>query len=86
VVFEEDARLTAMVALALSTGNGDASSGGSRAGGEDAEDESGTGKKKASGGYSWNLTPHGDRAGLGAHLENLQTVVAVEGRRPGCCP
>jgi len=85
--FEEDARLTAMWLWTLSTGNGDASSGGSRAGGEDAEDESGTGKKKASGGYSLEFdTARKIAQGLGAHLENLQTVVAVEGETARLLP
>jgi len=77
--FEEDARLTAMWLWTLSTGNGQ----GRASAGEDeeAEGESGTTrKKKANGRYVLEFDAARKIAqGLGAHLENLASVVAVEG-------
>lgn len=85
--FEEDARLTAMWLWTLSTGNGEASAARSRTSGKNADDEGGTGKKKTTGGYALEFdTARKIAQGLGAHLENLQTVVAVEGETARLLP
>lgn len=86
--FEEDARLTAMWLWTLSTGNGQGLVGDAEEeGGEDAGDEDARGKKKAGGGYALEFdTARKIAQGLGAHLENLQTVVAVEGETARLLP
>lgn len=79
--FEEDARLTAMWLWTLSTVYTHNGQGAAEA--DDVEpddDDEGSGKKKASGGYALEYdTARKIAQGLGAHLENLQSVVAVEG-------
>jgi len=79
--FEEDARLTAMWLWTLSTDNGQA-----RAARDEDEEEAGEEepdggrKKKPNGGYALEFDAARKIAqGLGAHLENLASVVAVEG-------
>ena len=85
--FEEDARLTAMWLWTLSTGNGQNSAGASDDKGAEADDEEGSGKKKAGGGYTLEFdTARKIAQGLGAHLENLQSVVAVEGETARLLP
>lgn len=82
--FEEDARLTAMWLWTLSTGNSEGKAEGRRQKAEvedegEGGDEEG-GRKKAGGGYALEFdTARKIAQGLGAHLENLQSVVAVEG-------
>jgi adenine-specific DNA methylase len=77
--FEEDARLTAMWLWTLSTGNGQSAAGVSEDESEEADEEGG-GKKKAGGGYTLEYdTARKIAQGLGAHLETLPSVVAVEG-------
>lgn len=80
---EEDARLTAMWLWTLSTGNGKPdSSGEDDAGGDaDADDSDNNKNKKKSKAAGFSLEYDAARKiaqGLGAHLENLQTVVAIE--------
>ena len=86
--FEEDARLTAMWLWTLSTGNGKAAAGGADdEAGEDADDEESGGKKKAGSGYALEFdTARKIAQGLGAHLESLQSVVAVEGETARLLP
>ena len=80
--FEEDARLTAMWLWTLNTGNGQISVGTP----DDEDEEEGGGKKKA-GGYALESdTAFKLAKGLGANLENLQTVVAVEGETARLLP
>lgn len=86
--FEEDARLTAMWLWTLSTGNAE----GRRQKAEvedeeETEDEEAGGRTKAGGGYALEFdTARKIAQGLGAHLENLQTVVAVEGETARLLP
>lgn len=80
--FEEDARLTAMWLWTLNTGNGRIS-----VGTPDDEDEvEGGGKKKAGGNVLESDTAFKLAKGLGANLENLQTVIAVEGETARLLP
>jgi adenine-specific DNA methylase len=80
--FEEDARLTAMWLWTLQTNS---EGGRQKAEGEDEEeeaeeDESGGRKKKPNGGYALEFDAARKIAqGLGAHLENLTSVVEVKG-------
>jgi adenine-specific DNA methylase len=84
--FEEDARLTAMWLWTLSTGNGQSAAGGDE-GEEEADDEDAGGKKKSGGGYALEFdTARKIAQGLGAHLEALQSVVAVEGETARLLP
>ena len=86
--FEEDARLTAMWLWTLSTGNGQARA--ARDEDEEEEDDEepeGGRKKKANGGYALEFDAARKIAqGLGAHLENLTTVVAIEGETARLLP
>ncbi len=86
--FEEDARLTAMWLWTLSTGNGQSAAGGAEdETSGDADDEEAGGKKKTGSGYSLEYDAARKIAqGLGAHLENLQSVVAVEGETARLLP
>lgn len=77
--FEEDARLTAMWLWTLKTGDANGTES------EDEEADSGdeeeaSGKKASKGGFALEFDAARKIAqGLGAHLEDLQTLVAVEG-------
>ena len=84
--FEEDARLTAMWLWTLKTGNGEPASAKASAGkrepadnGDEDESESGKGKKALRGYVLEYDAARKIAQGLGAHLENLAGVVAVEG-------
>ena len=84
--FEEDSRLTAMWLWTLKTGNGEPASAKASAGkrepaddGDEDESESGKGKKALRGYVLEYDAARKIAQGLGAHLENLAGVVAVEG-------
>ena len=82
--FEEDARLTAMWLWTLQTnseGRGQETEGEEQEGQESEDEESGGAKKKVNGRYALEFDAARKIAqGLGAHLENLTTVVAVKGQ------
>jgi hypothetical protein len=82
--FEEDARLTAMWLWTLQTnseGRGQEAEGEEQEGQESEDEESGGAKKKVNGRYALEFDAARKIAqGLGAHLENLTTVVAVKGQ------
>src|SRR5712692_6401479 len=85
--FEEDARLTAMWLWTLNAGNTDAANGAS-ADEEEADDESEGGAKKAK---TTGFVLEYDAArkiaqGLGAHLENLGSLVEVSGDQARLLP
>jgi adenine-specific DNA methylase len=76
--FEEDARLTAMWLWTLKTGNGNG--GAPEEEESDDADEGSTGKAKPLTGFSLEYDAARKIAqGLGAHLENLSHLVAVQG-------
>jgi hypothetical protein len=78
--FEEDARLTAMWLWTLHPGNGDGKATEDAGEEEEADEEGGTGKKKATTGYALEYDAARKIAqGLGAHLEKLTGVVEVQG-------
>jgi hypothetical protein len=85
--FEEDARLTAMWLWTLNAGNTDAANG-ENADAEEADDESEGGAKKAK---TTGFVLEYDAArkiaqGLGAHLEDLGSLVAVSGDQARLLP
>jgi adenine-specific DNA methylase len=84
--FEEDARLTAMWLWTLKTG--DANGAEAEAGDEGPrEDEEAGGKKGGAGGFVLEFDAARKIAqGLGAHLEDLATLVAVEGETARLLP
>ena len=85
--FEEDARLTAMWLWTLKTG--DANGGGRADGDEDdsGDDEEGGGKKGEAGGFVLEFDAARKIAqGLGAHLEDLASLVEVEGETARLLP
>lgn len=86
--FEEDARLTAMWLWTLSAGNGqDTGSSDDAEDGDDADQDNGSGKKKAFGGYALEYdTARKIAQGLGAHLETLGTLVEVKGETARLLP
>jgi len=85
--FEEDARLTAMWLWTLGTGNGKAAGGADDEAEQEADDEDSGGKKKAGSGYALEFdTARKIAQCLGAHLESLQSVVAVEGETARLLP
>ena len=84
--FEEDARLTAMWLWTLSAGNGHKSVGTQDDESEDTDEEDGSGKEKASGYALEYDTARKIAQGLGAYLENLQSVVVVEGETARLLP
>lgn len=74
--FEEDARLTAMWLWTLGTGNEQGGAGNS----DEVGDEEGGGRKELSRGYALEFDAARKIAqGLGAHLEELPSVVEVKG-------
>lgn len=78
--FEEDARLTAMWLWTLSTEANGADSAASGSDEDDAEDEAPAKKGKAATGFSLEYDAARKIAqGLGAHLENLASLVEVKG-------
>ncbi len=82
--FEEDARLTAMWLWTLSTGKINGKAEGKSKKGEETEEEGG---KKLIGGYALEYdTARKIAQGLGAHLETLQSVVAIEGETARLLP
>ena len=84
--FEEDARLTAMWLWTLKTGDAD---GGDAEGADDepSGDDEGAGKKGGGGGFVLEFDAARKIAqGLGAHLEDLATLVAVEGETARLLP
>lgn len=83
--FEEDARLTAIWLWTLSTGNG-ISAGTPEVEDEEFDMEEVGGKKKENGYVLEYDTARKIAQGLGAHLENLQSVVAVEGETARLLP
>jgi putative DNA methylase len=83
--FEEDARLTAMWLWTLSTG-GQTTEDGGQAEESEAEDEEGSGNK-SKGGFVLEFDAARKIAqGLGAHLEDLASLVAVEGETARLLP
>jgi hypothetical protein len=86
--FEEDARLTAMWLWTLSTGNGSTDSADASDDAEDAGgDEGDTGKKKAVSGFVLEYDAARKIAqGLGAHLEQLPSVIEVKGDKARLLP
>lgn len=84
--FEEDARLTAMWLWTLKTG--DANSTVAEPGEDDSgDDEEGSGKKGGTGGFVLEYDAARKIAqGLGAHLEDLASLVAVEGETARLLP
>ncbi|MCW5796797.1 MAG: DUF1156 domain-containing protein [Blastocatellales bacterium] len=81
--FEEDARLTAMWLWTLSTGGGADESGES----DEIDDKESSGSGKTSSGYTLEFDAARKIAqGLGAHLEQLDHVVAVKGDQARLLP
>ena len=84
--FEEDARLTAMWLWTLQTGDAAAASADAAAEAE-ADDEEATGKKPRATGFVLEFDAARKIAqGLGAHLETLASLVAVEGETARLLP
>jgi adenine-specific DNA methylase len=87
--FEEDARLTAMWLWTLNAGADAGADAGSGEGEEDADDEDSGGKKagKAKGGFVLEYDAARKIAqGLGAHLEDLSSLVEVSGEQARLLP
>ena len=84
--FEEDARLTAMWLWTLKTGDANGADG-QATDDESGGDEDAGGKKGGGGGFVLEFDAARKIAqGLGAHLENLATLVAVEGETARLLP
>ena len=84
--FEEDARLTAMWLWTLKTDEADAATAGNADEAEGEEDE-GSGKKSKSAGFTLEFDAARKIAqGLGARLEGLTSLVAVEGETARLLP
>jgi adenine-specific DNA methylase len=84
--FEEDARLTAMWLWTLKTDEADAANGNGTAEAEGEDDEN-AGKKSKTAGFTLEFDAARKIAqGLGAHLEDLTTLVAVEGETARLLP
>lgn len=84
--FEEDARLTAMWLWTLKTGDTNGANGDGEAEAEGDDEESG-GKKSKSSGFTLEFDAARKIAqGLGAHLESLTSLVAVEGETARLLP
>ena len=84
--FEEDARLTAMWLWTLKTDEADAANGGN-ADEAEGDDDEGSGKKSKSAGFTLEFDAARKIAqGLGARLEGLTSLVAVEGETARLLP
>lgn len=82
--FEEDARLTAMWLWTLKTGEADGAGENEK---EDEDDDEAKGKKGGAGGFTLEFDAARKIAqGLGAHLESLTSLVAVEGETARLLP
>jgi adenine-specific DNA methylase len=85
--FEEDARLTAMWLWTLKTDEQKPEDGGQSAEEDSGDDEEGSGKKGGGGGFVLEFDAARKIAqGLGAHLEDLASLVAVEGETARLLP
>jgi hypothetical protein len=85
--FEEDARLTAMWLWTLKTDDQRTEDRGQSAEGDSGDDEEGGGKKGSGGGFALEFDAARKIAqGLGAHLEDLASLVAVEGETARLLP
>jgi putative DNA methylase len=85
--FEEDARLTAMWLWTLNSGNIDAGNGDSADESETDDEESGAGKKAKTAGFVLEYDAARKIAqGLGAHLEDLTSLVEVSGDQARLLP
>ena len=85
--FEEDARLTAMWLWTLKTDDQKSEDRGQNAEDDSGGDEEGSGKKGGGGGFVLEFDAARKIAqGLGAHLEDLASLVAVEGETARLLP